>query len=552
MRNQIFVVFLISSLLLVSCSNSKKEVQTALDKINADGLKEKISILASDDFKGRAPSTLGEERTIKYLEEQFKKIGLQPGNGNSYLQEIPFVKITTELNSIAAVIKSKNETLNLSVPKDFVVGTTRVVDNTSLKNSEMIFAGYGIVAPEYNWNDYAGINGKGKTVVVLVNDPGFATGDKNLFNGKAMTYYGRWTYKFEEAARQGAAGLIIIHETDAAGYPWSVVENSWTGTRFYLETPDKNMSNCEFNGWVTTETAQKIFEMSGLDYKKKIASAAQREFKPITLSSNMSISFKSKFAYTKSNNVIAVLPGKELADEYIIYSAHWDHFGVRPNTAQGDSILNGALDNATGVAGILQVAEAFAALPQPQKRSIIFLSVTGEEAGLLGSDYYAKHPLFPLNKTAAVINLDALNIFGKTKDITLTGYKDSGLDDYAEKVIKEYGRYVVPEPTPEKGTYFRSDHFSFAKVGVPSLYFGSGMDNIEHGKQWGLDQSAKWLRENYHKPSDEYRPDIWKFDGMVDDLKIIFEVGYDLSMTNKFPNWLEGSPYKANRDAMMK
>ncbi|MHB8905636.1 MAG: protease-associated domain-containing protein, partial [Melioribacteraceae bacterium] len=223
MRNQIFVVFLISSLLLVSCSNSKKEVQTALDKINADGLKEKISILASDDFKGRAPSTLGEERTIKYLEEQFKKIGLQPGNGNSYLQEIPFVKITTELNSIAAVIKSKNETLNLSVPKDFVVGTTRVVDNTSLKNSEMIFAGYGIVAPEYNWNDYAGLNVKGKTVVVLVNDPGFATGDKNLFNGKAMTYYGRWTYKFEEAARQGAAGLIIIHETDAAGYPWSVV-----------------------------------------------------------------------------------------------------------------------------------------------------------------------------------------------------------------------------------------------------------------------------------------------------------------------------------------
>ncbi len=552
MRNQIFVVFLISSLLLVRCSNSKKEVQTALDKINADGLKEKISILASDDFKGRAPSTLGEERTIKYLEEQFKKIGLQPGNGNSYLQEIPFVKITTELNSIAAVIKSKNETLNLSVPKDFVVGTTRVVDNTSLKNSEMIFAGYGIVAPEYNWNDYAGLNVKGKTVVVLVNDPGFATGDKNLFNGKAMTYYGRWTYKFEEAARQGAAGLIIIHETDAAGYPWSVVENSWTGTRFYLETPDKNMSNCEFNGWVTTETAQKIFEMSGLDYKKEIASAAQRGFKPIILSSNMSISFKSKFAYTKSNNVIGVLPGKELADEYIIYSAHWDHFGVRPNTAQGDSILNGALDNATGVAGILQVAEAFAALPQPQKRSIIFLSVTGEEAGLLGSDYYAKHPLFPLNKTAAVINLDALNIFGKTKDITLAGYKDSGLDDYAEKVIKEYGRYVVPEPTPEKGTYFRSDHFSFAKVGVPSLYFGSGMDNIEHGKQWGLDQSAKWLRENYHKPSDEYKPDIWKFDGMVDDLKIIFEVGYDLSMTNKFPNWLEGSPYKANRDAMMK
>lgn len=552
MKNQFFFVFLISSLLLASCGNSKKEIQTALDKINADGLKEKFSTLASDNFKGRAPSTLGEERTIKYLEEQFKKSGLKPGNGDSYLQEIPFVKITTDLNSITAVIKSKNETLNLSVPKDFVVGTTRVVDNTSLKNSEMIFAGYGIVAPEYNWNDYAGLNVKGKTVVVLVNDPGFATGDKNLFNGNAMTYYGRWTYKFEEAARQGAAGLIIIHETDAAGYPWSVVENSWTGTRFYLETPDKNMSNCEFNGWITTETAQKIFAMSGLDYKKEIAAATQRGFKPIVLTSNMSLSFKSKFAYTKSNNVIAVLPGKELADEYIIYTAHWDHFGVRPNTVQGDSILNGALDNATGVAGIMQIAEAFAALPKPQKRSIVFLSVTGEEAGLLGSDYYVKHPLFPLNKTTAVINLDALNIFGKTKDITLNGYKDSELDDYAEKVVKENGRYVVPEPTPEKGTYFRSDHFSFAKAGVPSLYFGSGIDNVEHGKQWGLDQSAKWLRENYHKPSDEYKPEIWKFDGMVDDLKIIFEVGYDLSMTNKFPNWLEGSPYKANRDTMMK
>ncbi|MCX6169464.1 MAG: M28 family metallopeptidase [Ignavibacteriales bacterium] len=552
MKNQLFFVFLISSLLLVSCSNGQKEIQTALDKINADGLKEKISILASDDFRGRAPATLGEERTINYLQEQFKKIGLRPGNGNSYLQEIPLVEITTNQNSVTAVVKDKKETINLSVSKDFVVGTTRFVDNTSLKNSEMIFAGYGIVAPEYNWNDYRGLDVKGKTVVVLVNDPGFATGDKNLFNGKAMTYYGRWTYKYEEAARQGAAGLIIIHETDAAGYPWGVVENSWTGTRFYLDSPDKNMSNCEFNGWVTTETAQKIFEMSGLDYNKEIVSASQRGFKPVVLSSKMSISFKSKFAYIKSNNVIGILPGKELADEYIIYTAHWDHFGVKPNPAQGDSILNGAVDNATGVAGILEIAEAFASLRQPQKRSIVFLSVTCEEAGLLGSDYYAKHPLVPLKKTAAEINLDALNVFGKTNDITLAGFKDSELDDYAEKVIKENERYVVPEPTPEKGMYFRSDHFSFAKVGVPVLYFGSGMDNIEHGKQWGLDQSAKWLRENYHKPSDEYKPDIWKFDGMLADLKIIFEVGYDLSMTNKFPNWLAGSPFKANRDAMMK
>ncbi len=551
MKNKSLLVLLISLILFNSCSD-KKEIQKAVDSIRAEDLKSNISVLASDEFKGRAPGTDGEAKTIKYLEEQFKKIGVLPGNGKSYLQEISIVKIGTDLQSVKAVVSDKGKNFPMTVPKDFVIGTTRFVENSSLNNSGLIFAGYGIVAPEYNWNDYAGLDVKGKTVVVLVNDPGFATGDKNLFNGKSMTYYGRWTYKFEEAAKQGAAGILIVHETEAAGYPWSVVENSWTGTRVYLDAPDKNFSNCVFNGWITTETAQKLFEMSGIDFNKTALSASQRGFKPVPLSSSISVSFKSRLAYAKSNNVIGVLPGSELKDQYIIYTAHWDHFGVKPNVTQGDSILNGALDNATGVAGVLQLAKAFASLPKTQKRSVVFLAVTGEEAGLLGSDFYAKHPIFPLNKTAAVINMDALNIFGRTKDITLVGYKDSGLDDYAEKIVKENGRYVAPESTPEKGTYFRSDHFSFAKAGVPVLYFAMGVDNAEHGKQWGLDQSAKWLKENYHKPSDEYNPAIWKFDGMVDDLKIIFETGYDLSNTDKFPNWFEGSKFKPARDAMMK
>lgn len=544
------VISVLSFLVFLNCSGNKTNIQSALNSITEDDLKKNISVLASDEFLGRGPASLGEERTIKFLQDQFRQMGLKPGNGSSFFQEVPLVKITTE-PGVKALFKGKGIDLNLNFAKDFVIGTTRVANSTSVKNSDVVFAGYGIVAPEYNWNDYANLNVRGKTVIVLVNDPGFATGDKTLFEGKTMTYYGRWTYKFEEAARQGAAGLLIIHDTEPAAYPWAVVENSWTGTRFYIDTPDKNMSNCEFNGWITTETAKKVFESAGLDYKNTIDAACKRGFKPVDLPLKFSATFKSVTSYIKSNNVIAQLKGSERPDEYIVYTAHWDHFGVR-HVAQGDSILNGALDNASGVGGLLSLAKAFTQLPTPPKRSVIFISVTCEESGLLGSDYYVHNPTFPLNKTVADINMDGLNIWGKMKDITIVGYKDSELDDYAEEIIKENGRYVVPDPTPEKGSYFRSDHFSFAKAGVPSLSFAKGIDNIEHGKQWTLDATEKWIKENYHKPTDEFRPDIWKFDGMIDDIKIMFEVGYKLCSIDKFPNWINNSPYKVKRDEMMK
>jgi Zn-dependent M28 family amino/carboxypeptidase len=331
---------------------------------------------------------------------------------------------------------------------------------------------------------------------MLVNDPGYATSDTTLFNGKAMTIYGRWTYKFDEAARQGATAAIIIHETGAAAYPWAVVQNSFSGPQYYLAGNDLSESDLQLQCWITTESAQKIFESAGMDYDRITSAAAKRGFKPLNMNLKASVSFKNQVEYTKSNNVAAVWPGSDRSDEYIIYTAHWDHFGVNP-AFRGDSILNGAVDNATGTAALLEIAEAFTKLPKRQDRSVLFLSVTCEEQGLLGSKFYAEHPIFPLNKTAVVINMDALNITGKTKDMTIIGFGNSELDNYVVAVLEKQGRYASPDPTPEKGGYFRSDHFSFAKAGVPALYLSKGVDDVEHGKEWGLAETEKWIMEHY-------------------------------------------------------
>ena len=389
-----------------------------------------------------------------------------------------------------------------------------------------------------------------KTVVILVNDPGYANPDNGLFKGKTMTYYGRWTYKYEEAARQGAKAVVIIHETGAAGYPWAVVQNSWSGPQFHLAGDELSKSDLQLQSWITTDSAHKLFESAGLDYDRLTSSASRPGFVPVDMKLQLSVHFKNTVDYTESNNVAALLPGKDRADEYVIYTAHWDHFGVN-RSFKGDSILNGAVDNATGTAALIEIAKAFTELPVKQDRSILFLSVTCEEQGLLGSKYYAENPIFPLKKTAGVINMDALNIFGKTKDMTITGMGDSQLDEFAENVLKKYGRYASPDPTPEKGGYFRSDHFSFARAGVPSLCLSEGVDNIEHGKEWGLAQLEKWTMENYHKPSDNYEPGKWNFEGMIDDIRIYFETGYDLSISKEFPVWSAGSPYKQIRDKMM-
>jgi Zn-dependent M28 family amino/carboxypeptidase len=535
---------------LISCNRQESNLQNAINSITPDGMKSVISVLASDDFQGRAPSTTGEEKTIKYLAEQFKEVGLQPANNGSYFQEVSLVKLTPgklmKLN-----VKSGKQNLDLAFSADFIGGTPQVKDSISMENSDMIFAGYGINSPEYNWNDFKDIDVKGKTIVVLVNDPGYATGDTSLFKGKEMTIYGRWTYKYEEAARQGASGVMIIHETGAAAYPWGVVQNSWSGPRFYLKNDEVSKSNLQFQSWITNETARKLFQTAGLDFEKLTKAASVRGFKPVDMKMKASVHFRNYIEYTKSNNVAALLPGKEKPDEYIIYSGHWDHFGIN-SSFKGDSILNGAVDNATGAAALVEIAKAFKSLKQPQKRSVLFLSVTCEEQGLLGSKFYAENPLYPLNKTVAVINMDGLNILGRTKDMTIVGFGYSQLDNYVIDVLNKYGRYATPDPSPEKGGYFRSDHFSFAKVGVPSLDLAKGVDDLAHGKEWGKAESEKWVMENYHKPGDNYEPDKWNFEGMIEDIKVYFETGYNLSCSTDFPNWNTGVVFKEARDKMMK
>jgi Zn-dependent M28 family amino/carboxypeptidase len=535
-------------LFFFGCAKEDQKLNPALESISAEELSKDVEILSSDEFEGRAPASKGEEKTISFLKEEFQKVGLKPGNGDSFFQEVPMVEITagpvTKLE-----IKSDKESMLFSYGDEFVGVTLRVVEKVSLNDSEMVFVGYGIVAPEYNWNDYEGLDVRRKTVVMMVNDPGFATEDPELFNGRAMTYYGRWTYKYEEAARQGAEGALIIHETEPAAYPWGVVKNGWTGPQFNLISEDKNLSRCAVEGWVTIETARKLFESAGLNYDEIKPAAAKQGFKAIPLGLKASVTLKNSLRKSKSNNVLGLLPGSDRADEYIIYMAHWDHFGLDP-ALEGDQIYNGALDNATGTAALIELAEAFKMLESPPSRSIVFFATTAEEQGLLGSHYYATNPIYPPTKTVAAINMDALNIYGKMKDITIVGYGNSELDDYVKAAAKEQGRRVRPNPTPEKGSFYRSDHFPFAKQGIPALYTGTGSDHVEHGEKWTQAEKEKYTAENYHKPSDEYDPN-WDLSGAIDDLRLLFKVGYKLSMETTFPNWNEGTEFKAKRDADM-
>lgn len=542
-------VFTILVLFLSGCAPKAHKLDEALASITAEELAKDVEILSSDEFEGRAPSSKGEEKTVSFLKEEFQKLGLKPGNGESFFQEVPLVEITAN-PQVKLIIKGKGQSVQFDYGDQFIANTLRVVEEVSIANSDMVFVGYGIVAPEYNWNDYEGLDVKEKTVVMLVNDPGFATEDTNLFNGRAMTYYGRWTYKFEEAARQGADGALIIHETEPAAYPWGVVKNGWSGPNFNLEAEDNNLSRCAVEGWLTIDTTRRLFKIAGQNFDALKSAAAKRGFKAVPFGLKASMTIKNRIRRSKSRNVLALLPGKDRADEYIFYMAHWDHFGIDP-TLEGDQIFNGALDNATGTAGLIELAEAFKALGSPPSRSIVFLAVTAEEQGLLGSLYYATHPIYPLIKTVAGINMDALNILGKMKDVTVIGYGNSELDDYAEEAAAEQGRRIRPDPTPERGSFYRSDHFSFAKQGVPSLYTSAGLDHVEHGEEWTQEKRDKYISQIYHKPSDEYDPN-WDLSGAIDDLRLLFKVGYKLSMESSFPNWREGTEFKAKRDADMK
>ncbi len=541
------LIIALAGLALSGCNSRDRALTAAMETITAEEIAQHIKTLSSDEYEGRGPSSAGEEKTIAFLQQQFAALGLQPGNGDEWFQEVPLVEITVNPDTLLTV-RGRNDTNVFGYGKEFIAWTKRVTRRSGIKASNMIFVGYGIVAPEYDWDDYAGIDVHGKTVVILVNDPGFATQDPDQFNGNAMTYYGRWTYKFEEAARQGAAGALIVHEVKPAAYPWDVVQGSWSGPQFGLVAEDKNMSRVAVEGWISIETTRTIFSQAGLDFDDLRKKAEQPGFKPVDMKLNASVTLRNKTRRSTSNNVLGLLPGSARGDQYVIYMAHWDHLG-RDDSLKGDKIYNGALDNASGIATLLELAEAFSSLETAPERSILFLATTAEEQGLLGSAYYADNPIYPPEKTVAAINIDGVNIWGPMRDVTVIGHGFSELDDYVEEAARTQQRIVRPDPEPEKGYYFRSDHFTLAKRGIPALYTDSGVDHVEHGEEWARAQREDYTSKRYHKPSDEFDPK-WDLSGAVDDTQLLFRIGARLASESTFPNWREGTEFRATRDAM--
>ncbi|HET6630601.1 MAG TPA: M28 family metallopeptidase [Woeseiaceae bacterium] len=512
--------------------------------ITADELAEHIKTLSSDEFGGREPSTPGAEKAVEYIAAQFEAAGLEPGIDGGWYQQVPLVSITLDPATTVS-IEGLDEPLVLRQGENTVLWTKRVRDQVSLEDSDLVFVGYGVVAPEYDWNDYEGLDVEGKTVVILVNDPGYGTQDPDLFTGNKMTYYGRWTYKYEEAARQGAAGAIVIHETEPAGYPWEVVTGSWTGPQYDLVPENENMDRVKVEGWITHEIADQLFQHIGMSLDAAKQAALQEDFEPIPLEATMSTVLNNTIEKTNSRNVVGVIEGSARPQESVLYMAHWDHLGTDPNL-EGDQIYNGAVDNATGVAGLIELAGKFSA-GEPPERSVVFLAVTAEESGLLGSKYYANNPAWPLELTAAVINMDAMSPYGKTNDLVVVGYGMNELQGYLERAAAEQGRTLVPEPTPEKGFYFRSDHFNFAKKGVPALYAEAGNDYVEGGTERGEKLEAEYTAERYHKPGDEYDPS-WDLSGMVQNLELFYQVGNTIADSNAWPEWLENVSFRAIRE----
>ncbi|MFD2719426.1 M28 family metallopeptidase [Hymenobacter monticola] len=531
-----------------SVSTDTASVPTPNDGITPALLARHIKVLASDEFQGRRPFTVGEEKTTNYLAAEFKKLGLKPGAGGSYFQAVPLVEIVGTPDSVATVT-GNGKSLTLKYRDDFMFLTEYEQPTVAIKNSPLVFAGYGVTAPEYGWDDYAGLDVKGKTVVVLINDPGNAGNDSTLFKGKAMTYYGRWGYKYEEAARHGATGLLIIHDTAPASYPWTVVQSSNGGAKLRPQTADKGASKVSLEGWMTLDAAKRLFTAAGQNYDQAYAAANKKGFKGSALGLNLTTTIHNKITRKASKNVVAVLPGTKDPSEYIIYSAHWDHLGIG-KAINGDSIHNGALDNASGCAALLAIANGFRQAKEKPQRSIVFLAVTGEEQGLLGSDYYAQHPLFPVASTVADINMDELLAFGPMRDVTITGYGQSELDEYARAAAKEQNRYIIPYQHPETGSFYRSDHFSFAKVGIPALYASGQYESRLHGKAYAEQQRKDFEEKNYHQPSDEYDPS-WDLRGAAQDARLLFRVGQKLAGETTFPKWKESSEFKATREKSM-
>src|SRR5881392_4004133 len=531
-------------------------LQPALEAITPDGLLAHIKVLASHEFEGRAPGTKGEELSVKYITDQFNRIGLRPGNPDgTYTQEVPLAGIKSEPRMSFSI---GDKTINLKYPDDFVASSAHLQPDIKIDKSDVIFVGYGVVAPEYGWDDYKDVDVRGKTLLMLIGDPPVPDPkdpsklDEKMFKGKAMTYYGRWTYKYEIAAQKGAAAAVIIHQTESAGYPYSVVRTSWGKENYEIDSPNKNADTVEARSWITLDTAKKLLAACGEDFEALKKSAITKEFRPVPINAKANIDIKQQLRSFKSHNVIGKLEGidPKLRDEYIIYTAHWDHLGLNHNL-QGDQIYNGAVDNASGVASLIQLAAAFAKLNPPPKRSVLFMATTAEEAGLLGSKFYALHPLYPLEKTLADINIDTVNPWGKTRDIEDLSNDSSTLDDLLAAAAKRNSRVMTANSQPEKGSFYRADHFEFSKLGVPALYTGGGKDFIGKQADFGQQKKDDYVAHHYHQVSDEVNPE-WDLSGAVQDVQLLFEVGYQVANGDKFPEWKPGTEFRAKRDAMLK
>ena len=511
--------------------------------ISAESLLATTETLASDDFEGRAPGSAGEEKTLAYLTERFSELGLAPGNPDgTWVQEVPLVGITP-LPGDGLVVSSGNETRTLQPGADYVAATKHVVDAVEVTDAEFVFVGYGAVAPEYDWNDFGETDVSGKILLFLVNDPPL----RDAFGGSAMTYYGRWTYKHEIAADMGAAGSLVIHEEGPAGYPWEVVGSAPYGESFDLVAADDNLSRATIEGWVKRATAVTLFEMAGLDFEQAKRQAAERGFEPIALGVTGTTRVRNNLRRIDSQNFLAKIEGSAAPDEVVMYVAHWDHLG-RDDSLEGDQIFNGAADNATGTAGLVELARAFVQAPEPPRRSVVFLAVTAEEQGLLGSKHYGENPVYPAAQTVAALNMDVLNQWGRTRELTIVGMGQSALDEVAADVADQLGRSLAPDPEPEKGFYYRSDHFSFAKVGIPAFYADPGVDYLDKPPGYGLDKREEYTANDYHKVSDEVKPD-WDLSGALEDLTFMYQMGARLAAGDEWPEWSETSEFRAVREA---
>ena len=531
-------------------------VGAAADAITAEGLLAHVRDLAADSMEGRAPGTPGEEKTVAYLTRQFQALGLQPGNPDgTWVQNVDLIGYASRPT---ATVTARGRPIALRFPDDFVASSRHERARTQVDTSEIVFVGYGVVAPEYGWDDYKGLDVRGKTILMLINDPqvraagasdsGAAALDTAMFKGRAMTYYGRWTYKYEIASEKGAAAAIIVHETEPAGYPYEVVRGSFGAEQFDIPSATGG-SRIPVEGWISLAKARQLVAAAGQNLDSLKAAAVRPDFRPVALDARASFDVAVTPRRVRSRNVVARLEGGARKDEHVVYSAHWDHLG-RDSTLRGDQIFNGALDNATGTAALLEIAKAFKALPEPPARSVLFLAVTAEEKGLVGAKYYAEHPLYPLAATVANINMDGVNQWGRTSDVTVIGLGNSTLDDVLERVLATSGRTTAPDAEPEKGFYYRSDHFEFAKQGVPALYTDAGTRYVGRDSAYGMTKRDEYTARDYHKPSDEVKPD-WDLSGAVEDLRALFRVGYVVAQDPRFPEWKAGTEFKARRDSAM-